>query len=100
MACPWTNTQAANNAKFPGGGALSFYARCLSLKRWQEPIQKLCDTNNVRGTLLLAHEGINGTIAGEAAGIATVLAGLRALPAFAGLEHKESRAREMPFFTA
>ncbi len=93
---PMTNTQAANNANFLVA-ALYHFTPLPEFETLQEPIQKLCDANNVRGTLLLAHEGINGTIAGEAAGIATVLAGLRALPAFAGLEHKESRAREMPF---
>lgn len=51
----------------------------------------------MRGTLLLAHEGINGTIAGPHAGIRTVLAYLRAQPEFAGLEHKESHAADMPF---
>jgi UPF0176 protein len=51
----------------------------------------------VRGTLLLAHEGINGTIAGPDAGVHAVLAFLRALPEFAGLEHKESRASKAPF---
>ncbi len=61
------------------------------------PLQQLCEDNGVKGTLLLAHEGINGTIAGPDAGIATVLAHLRAMPEFARLEHKESRASKMPF---
>lgn len=61
------------------------------------PLQALCEDKGVRGTLLLAHEGINGTIAGPEAGIRTVLAFLRAQPEFAGLEHKESAAAEMPF---
>ncbi len=63
----------------------------------QEPIRKVCEDNAVKGTLLLAHEGINGTIAGPDEGIANVLAFLRSIPALAGLEHKESRARSMPF---
>jgi UPF0176 protein len=52
----------------------------------REPLQALCEDNGVRGTLLLAHEGINGTIAGPHAGIRTVLGYLpgwstrRALP--------------------
>lgn len=61
------------------------------------PLQAVCDRNGVKGTLLLADEGINGTIAGPDDGIAGVLAHLRAMPAFADLEHKESRAREAPF---
>ncbi|SOC36839.1 UPF0176 protein [Rhizobium subbaraonis] len=72
----------------------------VSVPRFAElraPLQALCEENGVRGTLLLAHEGINGTIAGPAEGIQTVLAYLRAQPEFAGLEHKESRAADMPF---
>lgn len=63
----------------------------------RDPLQALCEENGVRGTLLLAHEGINGTIAGPAAGIRTVLSFLRSQPEFAGLEHKESHASAMPF---
>jgi UPF0176 protein len=63
----------------------------------QEPIRLLCEAQRVRGTLLLAPEGINGTIAGTEPDIRTVLDGLRAMPAFSGLEHKESRASQMPF---
>jgi UPF0176 protein len=61
------------------------------------PILKTCQTNGVRGTLLLAREGINGTIAGERAGIDAVLAHLKGLPGCAGLEWKESPAETMPF---
>ncbi|PTM94269.1 oxygen-dependent tRNA uridine(34) hydroxylase TrhO [Mycoplana dimorpha] len=61
------------------------------------PLQALCEENGVRGTLLLAHEGINGTIAGPEAGVRAVLSFLRAQPEFASLEHKESGAAEMPF---
>ena len=64
---------------------------------FRAPLQALCDANGVKGTLLVAHEGINGTIAGPDEGIRAVLAYLRAQPEFAGLEHKESRASSMPF---
>ena len=49
------------------------------------------------GTILLAHEGINGTIAGPDAGIESVLGWLRAKPEFAGLDVKFSLAEEPPF---
>lgn len=49
------------------------------------------------GTLLLAREGINGTIAGDADAIAAVLGHIRALPGCAELEHKESHASVPPF---
>ena len=77
--------------------ALYQFTPLPEFKALQAPIQKLCDAKGARGTLLLADEGINGTIAGPDAGIAAVIAGLRAIPAFAGLEHKESRSRDMPF---
>ena len=58
----------------------------------------LCDEHGVKGTLLLAHEGINGTIAGSDTGIQAVLDHIRALPGCADLEVKESRADTMPFY--
>ena len=57
----------------------------------------VCEAGGLRGTLLLAREGINGTVAGPRDGIDAVLAHLRALPGCAGLEHKESPAATMPF---
>ena len=56
-----------------------------------------CVTQGVKGTLLLAPEGINGTIAGPRAGIDAVLAYLRALPGCAGLEWKEATSDVPPF---
>ena len=57
----------------------------------------LCEREGLRGTLLVAHEGINGTVAGNRGGIDALLAHLRALPGCADLEHKESTASDMPF---
>lgn len=57
----------------------------------------LCEAQEVKGTLLLAREGINGTIAGPRAGIDAVLAHLRGLPGCTDLEWKESTARSAPF---
>lgn len=51
----------------------------------------------MRGTLLIAHEGINGTIAGLPDAVAVVLEGIRALPGFADLDVKTSAAEAMPF---
>ncbi|MFT4148735.1 MAG: rhodanese-related sulfurtransferase [Paracoccaceae bacterium] len=61
------------------------------------PLLAVCAANGVMGTLLLAGEGVNGTIAGTRAGIDAVLAHIRALPGCAGLEWKESPAETMPF---
>ena len=64
----------------------------------REPLQTLCDANGVRGMLLLAPEGINGTIAGEPQGVHAVLAWLRSDARFAALQHKEALAERMPFY--
>jgi UPF0176 protein len=61
------------------------------------PLLAVCEAVGVRGTLLLAREGINGTIAGDRAGIDTVLAHIRALPGCHDLDWKESTATDMPF---
>jgi UPF0176 protein len=58
---------------------------------------ELCEAQGVKGSLLLAPEGINGTIAGPREGIDAVLSAIRALPGCDGLEWKESFAESMPF---
>ncbi|GGI77080.1 UPF0176 protein [Polymorphobacter multimanifer] len=63
----------------------------------RDVLQDCCRSAAVRGTLLLAPEGINGTIAGEADGLASVLDAIRALPGATGLEIKLSGADAMPF---
>lgn len=61
------------------------------------PLLALADGHGVKGSLLLAREGINGTIAGTRAGIDAVLGHIRALPGCADLDWKESPAHTMPF---
>lgn len=64
----------------------------------REPLLDVCRDAGVKGTLLLAQEGINGTIAGSREGIDRVLDYLRADPRLAALEHKESFDESMPFY--
>lgn len=64
----------------------------------RQPLYDFCTARGVTGTLLLAEEGINGTIAGSPDAIREVLAHLRADPRLALLEHKESWAQEQPFY--
>ena len=61
------------------------------------PLLTLCESQGVKGMLLLAHEGINGTLAGTPQAMASVLAGLRGIPGLETLEHKTSFAQAMPF---
>jgi UPF0176 protein len=56
-----------------------------------------CQSQGIKGTILLAQEGINGTIAGSRQQIDTVLAFLRNDSRFADLEHKESYTEIPPF---
>ncbi|WP_373078328.1 rhodanese-related sulfurtransferase [Zhongshania sp.] len=64
----------------------------------REPLLAQCLAAGVKGTLLLAEEGINGTIAGSRVGIDTVLDYLHADLRFADLDHKESYDKEQPFY--
>lgn len=61
------------------------------------PLAQLACGAGVKGSILLAPEGVNGTIAGTGEGVGRVLGALRAIPGFEGLEWKESRAEAMPF---
>ena len=61
------------------------------------PLLAVCQQAGVRGTLLLAGEGINGTIAGSRAGIDAVVGHLRSDPRLADLAPRESLAPAIPF---
>jgi UPF0176 protein len=63
----------------------------------RQPLLDLCTAHGIKGTLLLAREGINGTIAGTADGIAAAITHIRALPDCAELDVKYSTAADMPF---
>jgi UPF0176 protein len=58
---------------------------------------EIARAHGVKGSLLLAPEGINGTIAGTRDGVDAVLSAIRSLPGCAGLEWKESPAAVLPF---
>jgi UPF0176 protein len=63
----------------------------------QQPLLSFCQSQGIKGTILLAPEGINATIAGERLAIDSVLKFLRSDPRLADLEHKESYTEEAPF---
>lgn len=63
----------------------------------QNPLLSYCQEQGVKGTILLAREGINGAIAGSRQAIDSVLDFLRADPRLVDLEHKESFAETPPF---
>ena len=77
--------------------ALYHFTRFPDHAALREPLLELCRAQSVKGTLLLAQEGINGTIAGPRAGIDAVLTHIRALPGCADLDWKEATSDQPPF---
>ncbi|TPG43627.1 rhodanese-related sulfurtransferase [Sphingomonas koreensis] len=77
--------------------ALYKFAPLENREAIRNALAELCSANETKGTLLIAHEGINGTIAGCDAAIETVLAAIRALPGCADLDVKTSWADTLPF---
>lgn len=72
----------------------------VTLEDYQEikaPLLNFMLAHDLRGTLLLAHEGINGTVAGSRDAINALLAFLRNDPRLAEVSYKESFVDEMPF---
>jgi len=64
----------------------------------RDPLLEQCKAFRVKGTLLLAREGINGTIAGSSEGVKGVLQYLKNDSRLADLVHKESYDDHMPFY--
>lgn len=63
----------------------------------REPLLDVCRDAGIKGTLLLAQEGINGTVSGTREGLDTLLAYLRSDERLVDLEHKESVHDSQPF---
>lgn len=77
--------------------ALYHFTRFENSAALKPDLLSLCAQQDVKGTLLLAPEGINGTIAGPRQGVDAVIAHLRALPGCADLEWKEAVSDHAPF---
>lgn len=81
--------------------ALYRFAHLPDADALRAPLETVCAEHGITGTLLLAREGINGTVAGSEAAISSLLAALRHGPLFGGrlrdLDVKLSRASEAPF---
>lgn len=77
--------------------ALYKFVRLEHYLELRTPLLSVMTNHDVKGTLLLAAEGINGTIAGSQAGIDTVLDYLDKQPGLTNISHKESYADENPF---
>ncbi len=77
--------------------ALYKFVRLNDFEKIRKPLYNIMDANEVRGTLLLANEGINGTISGSREGINIVLNWLNSDPRFNPIEFKESYCDIAPF---
>ena len=78
--------------------ALYKFVALPDYRELREPLLDLCIELGIKGTLLLAEEGINGTIAGSREGRQNVVDWLRQDERFADLEWKESYDDERPFY--
>ena len=63
----------------------------------KNPLLRLMQNHGIRGTLLLAKEGINGTVAGSAQAIEALYAWFNQQPGLENISHKESYHDVMPF---
>ncbi|MGV3524263.1 MAG: rhodanese-related sulfurtransferase [Candidatus Sericytochromatia bacterium] len=77
--------------------AFYHFAPLDQLSARQASLRESAQALGLKGSLLLAAEGVNGTLAGSDAGLAAFLQQLRALPGFEGLEAKYSQAPAPPF---
>ncbi|REJ70191.1 MAG: rhodanese-related sulfurtransferase [Proteobacteria bacterium] len=77
--------------------ALYRFVRLDDFENLRNPLLEFCEARGIRGTLLLANEGINGTIAGTTQAISEVLAYLRRDDRLADLECKFSYNEDRPF---
>jgi UPF0176 protein len=77
--------------------ALYRFAAIADVEAVRTRLQAVCDHGGIKGTLLVASEGLNGTIAGPETGIEAVLSAIRAMPGFADLDVKYAWTGDMPF---
>jgi len=64
---------------------------------FSQRLKDICLENDLKGSLLLAHEGINGTVAGNRSGIDKLLSFLKNDFRFSGLKYQETLAAKCPF---
>lgn len=78
--------------------ALYKFVRLENYQALRAPLLAVMEQNDVKGTLLLAEEGINGTVSGSREGIDTLLAWLKSDSRLTDLEYKESFDDQQPFY--
>lgn len=98
-----TSTNQRETSADPSRGdtvvaALYKFATLDNYETMKAPLLEVCLDLGIKGTLLLAQEGINGTVAGSRDAIDRLLAYLRSDERLSDLEHKESFDENLPFY--
>ncbi|MEX2321233.1 MAG: hypothetical protein WD668_07750, partial [Saccharospirillum sp.] len=70
--------------------AMYHFVRLNNYADYRQPLLDFMEAEGIRGTLLLASEGINGTVAGRPEAIEQLLGWIKSQGPFANLSHKES----------
>lgn len=78
--------------------AMYKFVHLPDFRELRDKLIKVCDSHSLKGTLLLAEEGINGTVAGSREAIDALSGFLREDSRFSDLRHKESFVSETPFY--
>lgn len=89
-----------NNAQHKGPFRVAALYKFVALEdpaRLRQQLLDLCEKLGIRGTLIVAGEGINGTVAGKETAIADLVAWLQSRNDIGRLEVKYADAAEMPF---
>jgi len=95
-----TETSQANNQAQHESCVVAAFYHFTDLPDYESlrtPLKEFCNAHQLKGTILLAKEGINSTIAGSREAIDALLAYLRSDPRLQNLEHKESLCEGIPF---
>ena len=77
--------------------ALYKFVHLADYRALQPVLLRVCQDNDIRGTLLLAEEGINGTVAGTSGNIERLFRFFRRQPQLADMDYKLSYSAEVPF---
>jgi UPF0176 protein len=78
--------------------ALYKFVTLENYKEMREPLRAFMESQQIKGTILLAKEGLNGTVSGPEASIKSLLARLNEDERIAPVSHKESWHDEQPFY--
>ncbi len=100
MTTPDSDTTLNLDQSIPDAFVVAALYRFTPLADFEQrraPLEAIADAQGVRGTLLLADEGINGTIAGTRKAIDAVIKHIREFPGCADLDVKEAQTDTMPF---